>query len=288
MHEDSVKLLNLMFRPSESVCVHHNRYGYHSVPLEHAMSNTVTMVSKDSTRPNEYIDSSKMIFVALNPIKGFRKDENAYKYRNFLVEIDVGSQKEQMEYIKKLGMPYSAAVFSGNKSVHFLISLNEDLPNEDTYRKIAMWIQSIVTLADRNCKNPSRSIRLPGAMRDTGKMQELLELRGAVELTKLREWLMRWPDLIPKPHVKSEISTGDPRLSKLKPWIIKQLRDGIDFSKGRNLTWFSFGCNFSIADFSESDTMEILENYFVPQRDFTVREWKSAIRSGIRHVQNRK
>ena len=127
MHEDSKKILNLMFRPGESLCLHHNAYSYHSFPLETVLNdNTLAMVPTDPSRPIEYIDSSRMILCSLNPIKGFRKDENVYKYRNFLLELDVGDIKSQVDFIHQMGIPYSAMIFSVNKSCHTLISLSED------------------------------------------------------------------------------------------------------------------------------------------------------------------
>jgi hypothetical protein len=256
--------------------------------LESAISPVITMVSENEKIANQYVDSSKMIFVALNPILGFRKDAHCYKYRNFLVEIDIGTTKEQLEHIKTMGIPYSAAIFSGGKSVHFLISLDKDLPNEESWRKIAEWIIAVITLADRNCKNPSRSIRLPGVMRDTGKMQELLQFKGQVKFSELREWLMRWPNLMPKPAEKIQVYEGDAFWSKLKPWTKKKLLSGVDKTQGRNKQWFSIGCDFALAGFSEYDTLNILQEFFIPDRDFGAKEWRSAVKSGLRHIHNRK
>ena len=130
-----------------------------------------------------------------------RADANCVSFRNFMLEFDtvdgrqltVDEQIDLME--RKYKLPYSTAVWSGNKSVHFVISLTEPL-EESWWRKIArsltpspserkdfkergQWLG--VEEADIACKNPTRGTRCPGVIRpDTGQMQELLVLNGRV------------------------------------------------------------------------------------------------------------
>ena len=207
MHETGKQVLSLMFRPGETICVSPNQFGYHSIPLNNALNGPVVLVdTPDSVAKRkmnfddaiERVDSDVPILCALNPIKGYREDLNCTSFRNFLVEMDTGSLQDQLAYVKQLGMPYSAAIFSGNKSIHFLLSLDQDLPSESVYRTISEWILSIVTLADQQTKNPSRSIRIPGAFREPGKQQQLLEFHGAVKLADLRDWLTKHPGAKPK------------------------------------------------------------------------------------------
>ncbi len=287
MHETGVKLLSLMFRPGENVCVSPNKYGYHSVPLDKATSGVVTLVSPNPENEFEYSDSDKLLMVALNPITGFRQDANCTAYRNFLVEMDYGSIADQMQYAHSIRLPYSAAIFSGNKSLHFLISLDEDLPDEATYRKYAQWTLAIATAADQNTKNPSRSIRIPGAMRDTGKMQELAEFLGPTPKDAFLYWLHSHPGCEPKEREK-RVQSEYPDLNRLSRWVAKALIDGLDPLKGRNKQWFAIACDFALAGYSEDDTLDVLSGYFVPDRDFTEREWKTAIESGFKYVYERK
>jgi len=159
MHTDGVKLLKLMFRPGETICPHHTKYAYHSIPLENAFKEEVTMVPRDPNRNFEYVSSDKLLLVALNPIQGFRNDADCTAYRNFLVEMDTGAIDEQLEYVKRYEIPYSAAIFSGNKSIHFVISLDQDLPSEKIYRFFSEWILNIITLADPNFKERAHTRR---------------------------------------------------------------------------------------------------------------------------------
>lgn len=293
MHETGVKLLNLMFREGETICVSPNKYGYHSITVSDAFKEDVMLLStsfRDGKDINDCINVTKtdeLKLVALNPIKGWRDDASCYKFRNFLIEMDQGPLAEQLAYIKKLGMPYSAVVFSGGKSLHFLVSLADDLPDEKTYRKVAEWILSIVTWADQNTKNPSRSIRIPGAKRDESR-QALVQLVGPVPNNTLGQWLQKYPHLMPREAERRPI-TGEKRFPRMKPWMLKALNGEFPSDKGRNKTWFAIACEFVLAGFDEDDTFELLRDYFVPDRDFKEREWKTTIRSAFKYINdNRK
>jgi hypothetical protein len=286
MRDSGIKLLKLMFKEGEYVCVSHNKYGYMSIPLELAMSNNVPIIPPVSGRDIEFVTSDELKLVALNPFHkdSPRQDAGCCAFRNFLVEIDVGTPKEQLEYVKRTALPYSAAVFSGNKSIHFLISLEEDLPNEKIYRMFAEWILAVITLADQNCKNPSRSIRIPGNWREPGKMQVLVEYHGKVKTKDLADWLMKYPDLKPKERERRKAS-DNPDISKVASWAAYRLKEGVN--SNRNKTWFAIACEFCLAGYSEDDTIDILTNYFVESHDFKEKEWLTSLNSAFKYIQSR-
>lgn len=285
-----------MFRPGETVCISHNQYGYHSIPLDNAINGPVVLVpTQDSLDKRkitleegiERLEPIQLTLCALNPIKGYREDLNCTAFRNFLVEIDFGPLAQQMAYIKKLEMPYSAIVFSGNKSLHFLISLDTDLPSESVWRHLSEWVLNIVTLADQNTKNPSRSIRIPGAWREPSKKQRIVEFKGPVSLKDLGAWLNQYPEAKPKGKEKRQVSEKHD-FSRIKPWVVERLMNGLDASKGRNKQWFSIACEFALAGYSEDDTIDILMDFFSPDRDFKEKEWKTSINSGFKYIYARK
>ena len=285
MHPTGQQLLKLMFRPGESICVSPNKYGFHSVPLESALEGTVALTSPDTKIPTQYCDTNALLLVALNPIIGFRQDVNATAFRSFLIEMDYGELDQQAAYVNNMGMPYSAVVFSGNKSLHYLISLSTDIPSEKGYRYLAEWILNIMTNADQNCKNPSRSIRIPGAYREIGKQQLLRELNGPISLSQLRFWLERHPNERPRERERLITDLSDlPGKTGLKPWAAKLVRFGLDPRKSRNKQWFALACEFALAGYSEDDTVNILGKRFSEDRDFKEKEWKAAIRSGFKHI----
>jgi hypothetical protein len=286
MHEDGIKLFNLMFRPGESVCVSHNKYGYHSVPLENVTQGTVTLVSPNEDQEHEHVPSRDLLLVALNPIKGFRNDLSVTAYRNFLVEIDHGTIESQLEYANTIGVPYSAVVFSGNKSLHFLISLSEDLPSENVWRKLAEWTLGIANLADPNTKNPSRSIRIPGAMREPEKYQSLLSIKDPIAPSEFVAWLNKHPGCKPKERVYRPRSET-PDIEKVSGWVKFALEKGLDPLKGRNRQWFAIACDFALSGFSKDDTLDLLAGYFAPDRDFTEREWRTTVESAFKYMDDR-
>lgn len=286
MHETAKQLFSLMFKPGETVCVSHNKFGYHSIPLKNAINGPITLVPPTDKSEWQYPKPEELTLLALNPIKGFRQDLNCTAFRSFLVEMDYGPLPEQLAYVKKLGMPYSAVIFSGNKSLHFLTTLDTDLPSEDVYRIFSEWILNIMTLADQNTKNPSRSIRIPGAYREPGKKQILVESHGLVKINDLVSWLNKHPEAKPK-EKQERIISEDADFSKVKGWVCKALKDGI-MPPNRNKQWFSVGVEFALSGFNEEYTIEVLRPYFSPDRDFKEREWKTTIRSAFKWTYERK
>ena len=149
---------------------------------------------KGTTILGMYDYGSYDAFFSINPMdrNKTRSDSAVILYRNILIEIDKISVEHQQAHILGSEMPYSTAVFSGSKSVHYIISLEEPLPNEQAYRAVVKRVYKAVgdDLVDQSCKNPSRFSRLPGHIRaDTGLEQKLLGIRGRVPNATLEAWL---------------------------------------------------------------------------------------------------
>lgn len=291
MHEDGKKLLDLMFLPDETVSVTNSKLTYHSIPLANAKNGRVTLFlppngNKTIEELTSHCDSDELLLCALNPISGFGTDKNVTKYRNFLIELDVLSTKEQVGYIKHSKMPYSAMIFSGSKSVHVLISLSTDLDSEKTYRFISSWILNIMTLADENIKNPSRKIRIPGAQRSPGKFQELLEFKGKITPKELADWLACHQMARPKAR-KKETPSKEKDGSRIKPWIaalMKRAKSGFPAGMGRNQAWFVIACECYLAGFNEDSTVDFLAQYFEEDHDFKEKEWLTSINSAFKYM----
>lgn len=133
-------------------------------------------------------------FFSINPMdqSKTRSDGAVTTYRNILIEMDKMPLEEQDEYISTIGLPYSTAVFSGSKSIHYIISLEIPISSESEYRALVKRIYKAVgdTIVDQANKNPSRFSRLPGHIRgDTGKEQKLLCVNGRVPIEALEGWL---------------------------------------------------------------------------------------------------
>lgn len=263
MRETTKQFLNLFFNSGEEICFSANKYAYPSEPQENLNDESTTLV-------------------AINPIKGQRMDENVTAYRTFMIELDDMPIEHQEDYIKRMGFPYSYCCFSGNKSLHFALVLDHDIPSDHIYRHTYQWILNILTLADQKVKNPSRGIRFPGTIRpDTGQEQALKYIGKRISLDELGRWLNKHRAMAPVPLIRKTRNRGTANISGLKTWAKTALREGVHNMEGsRNQTWMSLGCEFALNGFSLDDTIYYLEDKFEEQSDFKQREWLTAVKSG--------
>lgn len=137
----------------------------------------------------------------LNPTESYhskdkprRADANVVAYRNILVEMDSIPVEDQEEFITKAGLPYSTSVFSGGKSIHYIISLEAPVSDERVYRRLVERVHNALggkSVVDVSCKNPSRLSRFPNGKRldKDGVIQTLLSVKGRVPNQVLENWL---------------------------------------------------------------------------------------------------
>jgi len=182
-----------------------------------------SLTLRDEREPGE--------FFIINPLSGGRKDENVTKYRNFLFEIDGSSLKDQLVLVeKKIALPYSTLVFSGNKSFHWIVSLETPLVEKRSYDFVFQWILNIIGTADPQTKNPSRLSRYPEVVRkDTDKMQRLVYVHGRINNDTLMAWLEKFPEHTPilkpinKSHSHGTGSTDRAAIIELVDWYVMDL-----------------------------------------------------------------
>lgn len=197
-------------------------------------------------------------------------------FRTILLECDKMAQEEQLAYIRGLGMPWTACVDSGGKSVHFLICLEKDLQNESDYRNLVARIHRVVEKADHTTKNPSRLSRLPGVFRDeTGKEQKLIALRGKVSLDCLEAWLGGFPE-------SEKVSAEPVSEGQLSTQTLHLVFNGVGPTPGRNHRLFMAACEFYRAGYSVEKASEYLKQGFDfhgKDFDFTRAEFDATIKS---------
>jgi len=280
MKDSTARFLNLFFNKGETICVSDCSGGYHSINQED-LNGDITLISPREGKKDRIITENDINLVAINPVKGWRRDENTTAYRTFLVECDDISIEEQMEYIKNMEFPFSYCCFSGGKSLHFALVLDRDIPGEHIYRHTYQWILNILTQADQMTKNPTRSVRFPNNIRKgTSNIQKLMYLGERISEDKLTRWLNRHPDKAPKPLVRKHRATK-PNVENINTWAKVALKEGVHNQEGsRNQTWMALGCEMALNGFSLEDTVYYLEGYFEEQSDFRQREWQTAIESG--------
>lgn len=127
------------------------------------------------------IDEKKATKEQIKKRLKIRKDANVSSMRNFIFECDNSTLKEQVErasFLKEKKI-LNRIVFSGNKSLHCRITINEDPENIEHYK----WLwgklndKFFAGTADRACANPARLTRKPNGIRiKNGKkiLQKLL------------------------------------------------------------------------------------------------------------------
>lgn len=187
--ENTQKFFKLLFQTSDKVC---------------SGDFKAVKVKNQPTKPAE--------FFSINPLHGYtnfykagdgsiaqeaggrRSDLNVTRFHNFLFEMDGRPLPEQLELLNKIalnGVNWAAITFSGGKSYHAIISLEEPLeakPHtvEGVQRYKAVWEALALELSrkagfqdiifDEACKNPSRLSRCPGFTAEGRKLQELVSL----------------------------------------------------------------------------------------------------------------
>ena len=286
MTEMTSRFLNLLFDKDEQVCVSSNKYGYHSISQD-AIGDSITLISPKEEMGPMVIAEKDINLIAVNPITGWRRDENVTKFRSFMVEIDTGSLEEQKRYIEESGLPFSACVFSGNKSLHYAIVLEQPLPNIDMWRFYNQWLLNVLPKTDQQIKNPSRSIRFPGNKRHNGKKltQSLVSMNGRVSREDFFRWLYKHEDKQPVPRqerYESPFIDGVPSLDKVPRSVQTMVADGI--TDNRNSTWFYVGCSFAKAGFSLEATIDYLNQAFQEEKDFPRHEWLGCLKSAYKRV----
>lgn len=163
------RFYNLLFEPREEICISYDIYGTAVFPIR-------TVLHETWNRN----------FFSINPLLNGRLDANVTCFRNILIEFDSIPLEQQLVLLKDI--PWSTVVFSGKKSYHAIISLQEPCETREEYDAVVRRILEKLPDADRSTKNPSRLSRAPGALRD-GIEQSLHAIGGRISKERLDAWL---------------------------------------------------------------------------------------------------
>ncbi|MDA1277389.1 MAG: hypothetical protein O2960_25575, partial [Verrucomicrobia bacterium] len=126
------------------------------------------------------------IFVSVNPLRiGGSKDADVTSYRHCLLEFDAISQEEQWSLIKQSGIPATAVISSGGKSIHAWVNVDAKDRSEFNERVKLVYEHFAEWKPDAKNKNPSRFSRLPGCVRGK-RRQELLAVQ--IGAPSFSEW----------------------------------------------------------------------------------------------------
>lgn len=283
MNNNQNKFMKLLFDEGETVCVSHNKFAYHSIAQAELSEDNILLISNSENVNPQSVSFKDIDLVSVNPIKGQRNDANCTAFRSFIVEADHMDLDDQRKYIEKeLCLPFSSCIFSGNRSYHYVISLDEPLPSVEVYKFFAQWILNICSLADQATKNPSRSTRFPDNIRKNGRNQDVIHLGTRVSQEDLFRWLFQWENLKPVQHLRQTENFNRNFHNTIPAWVQTDLQIGI--TTDRNKTWFSHACSCFKNGWSLEDLTVELERHFQPEHDFTKREWLAVLKSAYQRV----
>lgn len=198
------------------------------------------------------------VYVSINANNGKnRKAESIVKYRHCLIEFDESTMAEQWAIIKRSGLPTSAIIKSGARSLHAWVEIRATNAKEFAERVDFIYKHLEHSKPDPANKDAGRLSRLPGAIRTaTGLQQELVEC-GAPTLTYM-EWQERtiYGD-IPEPYKWDDLlnfkETEDPTQLLGKRWICR----------GGSALWVgSSGLGKSVLCMQAAITWAIAESFF--------------------------
>ena len=243
-------LFEALFEPGEGICWAPNKYGTDVWPLEQQAQHT---------KESYFCLNPLLLNKNLRPTKprhsrmlGCRADHNVTCFRNILVEFDEIPLDAQLEALKSV--PYCTLVYSGGKSYHAIIRLEEPVETKDEYRALVKRIYAKLetSLPDEQCCNPSRLTRNPGAMRG-GVEQAIVEVTGKqISKAELLGWLGEAP-VVQKVEKLNDV--GQVWKHILTPWTRDYLLWGAE-EGGRNTALFNATCDMCRAGYEEEEVYE--------------------------------
>jgi len=138
------------------------------------------------------INPASGAWVRINPCDGKGiSDDNIIDYRHCLVESDKIGVEEQWRIVTSLNIPCATVVFSGGKSLHFVVKIHAG-QNRKLYDDRVQQLYSVLDRygfhVDTNNKHPSRLSRLPGIWR--GRQKQVL-LATNIGCESWQEWVIQ-------------------------------------------------------------------------------------------------
>jgi len=274
MQNTSNNFLKLLFQDGETTCFANSPNG---TSVSHSPKPEDVFVCINALFPHKDYAPTQPWHSENKPR---RADVNVCSLRNFLVELDSGTLEEQYRLVTSR-LPISACTFSGSKSLHFIISLEQPLATLQEYRHLATRLLKLVPEADPSCRNASRLTRLPCVIRpETGLEQKLWYVGSRIPLAELEARLPAVDMYTPRVRTEAEVrSYVSPLIvqASMNPEAIMQER-GI---KGRNSFFYWLYCRFQDVNMEQDRRIWHTETSYNNLRDkdgFSLQEAYAAAR----------
>ena len=208
MSTSRVKVLKLLFNDHEKTCVGNAKSTRPVNPFniegEFYCVNPLASVDVGHNQKPHY-----------SYMKPRRADINVSQFRNFVFEIDELPLEQQIKVIEECDINFTAIVYSGGKSYHCLICLEEGLGGNhtqngiDNYKTIWMRIAAKINatsvklgfgdkVVDPSCVNPSRFTRYPEFHSEGRKKQIVMSVSDKRFSTDdFNDLLQTCPEIVP-------------------------------------------------------------------------------------------
>ena len=215
------KLLSILFNQDDKVCIGSAKETKNITSPFECVGEYYTINPIGAV---DYEHDKKDYYEYLSPR---RADMNVESFRNFIFEIDSMPLDDQIRLLVEVDLPFAGLVYSGGKSVHALISLEQSIGGEHTlngireykrvWERVAALIDkkavelglSSVGVVDQSCKNPSRFTRYPEYKVEGRKVQSILACEGhRLSVKEFNDLLLRCPELAQR-EVSNAVSAGD-------------------------------------------------------------------------------
>lgn len=216
--------LRLLFNESESACFSPDTRGTRVYPA-HRPPAPSRFVSINPIHPSQDFNPTQEYH---SPFKPRRADTNCTSLRTILCEFDRGSIDQQLDYLQYKRLPVSALTYSGGKSIHALIILEDALDPLGYRRLVQRVFQGLRGEVDRANGNPSRLTRLPNAVRENGRSQDLLYLGERIRLPDLETWLESSGVRAEDPHAGQELLPGFVTGHTPSPYLTKSTQEFLE------------------------------------------------------------
>ena len=213
---------------------------------------------------NKAVPVSKLVvwrpeYISINPLKPgtARGANNVTAFRNFLIETDedINGNKVSIEQqaisMFESKMPWSTCTKSGNKSLHFIICLNECLGDKTIYTAYFKAIQKALLknyniVVDQKCKDAARFTRAPFGINTKpelvelkpnpeDRVQKLIRITRRYSRAELDQWLkdniVDWREFLPKPRPQLVTNNSADNQEKID-WVMKYYMKNQKYEKG--------------------------------------------------------
>jgi hypothetical protein len=229
--------------------------------------------------------------VSLNPLVSECMDKNVTSFRNIMIESDTLSPQEALYHINKSKIPYSCITFSGNKSLHFYVCLEDDIGSLETYNYVCKWVLRALGgatgMVDIKTISPSRKARLGGGTNNkTGLIQTFKPVRGRIPNNELQDWMLERIEYRPIAVEKEFVRRStEPNPHLLKQWIVYSLEEGVYDGK-RNAFFYEAAINFAECGFDQEQCIQYLRQHSrnLLEGDFSETEMQTTVNSAYKRL----